>query len=379
MNLSEFNYRGNGEGPRGPFKAFTWPLGLPFHNGGSVSPLQHQHFSQVVTDSFQPTVIVVAPQAQIATSHQAIATLQGADDPLHGLAHARKAFIPFLLVPTQGVRTPGPAYDAAEHPFASQRRFPGSLGIGGIGKHRRLIAAHHLLKHIRVREVGPRQRQTPDQAAALVHRDMGLVVKVSVPFAPTGPLRLRIGAGLAPARRAGLGLDQSGVNQGAPPHDQPLGLELLRQHGKQARSQVLFSQLITEPEIPGFIRHRVAEGQTQKTPERQAVADGFSQSGIGQVVPLLQQQGLEHHDRRMAGAPLGGMLQGFHELPEGKPVDLAVDFHQKVAFRHLTHGLQVSKAHLNRLSSQHLRPPTSVFIRRLAGYFNMLNCFLGLI
>jgi hypothetical protein len=44
-----------------------------------------------------------------------------------------------------------------------------------------------------------------------------------------------------------------------------------------------------------------------------------------------------------------------------------------VACRHLTHGLQVSKAHLSRLFSQHLRPPASIFNRRLARYFNMLN------
>ena len=204
MNPSESNYRGSGEGLRGPFRAFynfSSPSPLNRDSGG---PLQHQHLSQVVTDPCQPKVIVVAPQAQIATAPQPIAALQGADDPLHGLAHPRKAFIPFLLRSTKGVTTPGPTDDAAEHPPAAQGRFPGRFGIGGIGKHRRLIADDHFLKHIRVGEVGPRQGQTPDQAAALVYAEMGFVTKVPV-FAPTGPFRLGIGAGLGPDAAGGAG------------------------------------------------------------------------------------------------------------------------------------------------------------------------------
>jgi hypothetical protein len=55
---------------------------------------------------------------------------------------------------------------------------------------------------------------------------MGFVTKMSI-FASTGKIRLGIGAGLAPARRSGLGFDQSGVNQGALTHDQLLSIELL--------------------------------------------------------------------------------------------------------------------------------------------------------
>ena len=138
MNLSESCYRGAGAGPRGPLGPFLRLSGLPLGTRGSGGPLQHQHFSQVVTHPFQPQVIVVALQAQIATSFQPIAALQSADDPLHGLAHSGKAFIPFLLSPAQRMTTPGPANDAAEHPPASQGRFPGSFGVGGICKHPRL-------------------------------------------------------------------------------------------------------------------------------------------------------------------------------------------------------------------------------------------------
>jgi hypothetical protein len=146
MNLSAFCYRGAGEGPRGPLGPFFRLSGLALGTRGSGGPLQHQHFSQVVAYPVQPQVIVVALQTQIATSFQPIAALQRADEPLHGLAHSGKAFITFLLSPAKRMTTPGPANDAAKHPPASQGRFPGSFGVGGIGKHRRLIAADHLLK-----------------------------------------------------------------------------------------------------------------------------------------------------------------------------------------------------------------------------------------
>ena len=161
MNLPESGYREAGESLRGPLQVLVSPSAPLLRNRGSGGPLQHQHLFQVVAHPLQPKVIVVSPQAQIATSRQPIAALQGADDSLHGLAHPRKEFIPFLLVATKGVTTPGPANDAAKYPPASQRLFPGSLGVGGIGKYRGFIAADQLLKLIRLGEVGSRQRQTP--------------------------------------------------------------------------------------------------------------------------------------------------------------------------------------------------------------------------
>lgn len=120
---------------------------------------------------------------------------------------------------------------------------------------------------------------------------------------------------------------------------------------------------------------RSVRDNPQKTLKRQAVADGFFQPGIGQAIPLLKQQGLEHDQGRMAGAPLSGMIQGFQELPEGPPVNLAVDLGLKVTVRHPTLGLQVPQAHLPRLFSQYWQPPTHVYDRRLARYINMLNSF----
>src|SRR4030042_5835760 len=169
MNRSDSSYRGTREGLPGPFQACVNPSTPLLRSRGSGGPLQHQHLFQVVANSFQPKVIVVALQAEIATSLQPIAALQGADDPLHGPAHSGKEFIPFLLSPTKGVTTPGSTYDATKYPPAAQRRFPGSFGVGTIGKHRSLIADDHLLKLIRLGKVGPRQRQTPDQAAAFIH------------------------------------------------------------------------------------------------------------------------------------------------------------------------------------------------------------------
>jgi hypothetical protein len=179
----------------------------------------------------------------------------------------------------------------------------------------------------------------------------------------------------ADARLVGLGFDQSGVNQGTPPHDQPFCPELLLQQGKQALSHLRPGQFITKPANPGFIRNRVGKGQTQKTLKRQAVADSFFQSGIGQTVPLLQQQGLKHHQRWMAGSPLSGVVERFQNLLEGAPVNLVVDLLQKMTLWHPTLGLQVPKARLSRLFAQHLRPPVLIVNRRLTRYINMLNLF----
>ena len=123
MTFFESGCRGTGEVPQGFFKAFFNLPGPSFYHSGSGRPLQHQHLSQVVADPLQPKVIVVAPQAQIATSLQPIAPLQGADNSLHGPAHSRKELIPFLLPFTKGMTTPSPAHDAAEDSFASQRLF----------------------------------------------------------------------------------------------------------------------------------------------------------------------------------------------------------------------------------------------------------------
>ena len=170
MKPSESSYRGSGKGPRAPFQAFSNLSGLPPLDRFSVGPLQHQHLSQVVAYPLQPKVIEVAPPAEIATSRQPIAALQGADDPLHGPADSRIEFIPSLLLRRDGPITPGPIDDAAEHPPASQRRLTGIFGVGAIGKHRSLIAADHLLKQMRLGDAGRGQSQTPDQVAALIHR-----------------------------------------------------------------------------------------------------------------------------------------------------------------------------------------------------------------
>ena len=102
MNLSEFNCRGPGEGLRGPWPALVNPSALFLPNRGSSGTVQHQHLFQVVTHSFQPKVIEVAPQAEIATSRQSIAALQGADDPLHRPAHPRIELIPLYIQLARG-------------------------------------------------------------------------------------------------------------------------------------------------------------------------------------------------------------------------------------------------------------------------------------
>src|SRR5512137_1409628 len=371
MNPSESIYRTPGAGPRGPFQACFNLSGPPPRNSGSGSPLQHQHLFQVETYPLKPEVTSIAHPTHITAALHPIVALQSTENPFHGPANPGIEFIPPLLVLSYGSITPGPIDDATEYPPASQRLLAGVLGIGSIGKHRRFIAPDHLFESMRLGDAGRGQSQMPDQAAALIHAEVDLVTKVPV-FASAGPIRVGVGAGFSPARRVGLGLDQSGVYQRTPSHDQPLSLELLLQQGKQGFSHPRLGQPVTEPANPRLIRNRVGKGQSQKTLKRQAIADGLFQAGIGQAVPLLQQQGFKHHHWRMAGTSLRGVIQRFQDLLEGPPVNLAVDLLQKVAFRHPTRGLQVPKAHLPRLFSHHLRPPVIDFNRRLPRYYNML-------
>lgn len=79
MSLFEPNYRGPGEGPRGPFQAFLNPSGTSPHKRVSGCPFQHQHFFQVVAYALQPHVTSVAHVTEIATSLQAIAAFQGVE------------------------------------------------------------------------------------------------------------------------------------------------------------------------------------------------------------------------------------------------------------------------------------------------------------
>ena len=91
MSSSEAGYRCLGDGTPGLFWVSFNPSALPFRHGASSRPLQYQHLAQVVAHPLQPQVIEVAPPAEIATSLQAIAPLQGADDPLYRPAHSRVA------------------------------------------------------------------------------------------------------------------------------------------------------------------------------------------------------------------------------------------------------------------------------------------------
>ena len=68
MSPFEPNYRGPGEGPRGPFQAFFNASGASPRKGASGSSLQHQPLPQVVTPPLEPEMIVVAHMTEAATS-----------------------------------------------------------------------------------------------------------------------------------------------------------------------------------------------------------------------------------------------------------------------------------------------------------------------
>ena len=195
MNRSEFSCRPPGEGLRGPFQASFNPLSLPPHTRSSGGPLQDQHLFQVVAYPLEPEVTSIAHPTHITTSLHPIVAFQSTDDPLHGPANPRVEFIPPLLLLRYGAIAPGPIDDATEHPAAAQRFFAGIFGIGAIGKHCGFVPDDHPLEPMRLGGSGRSQSLAPQQAAALIHREVDFVAKVPV-LAPVGPVRIEVGAGL---------------------------------------------------------------------------------------------------------------------------------------------------------------------------------------
>ena len=96
MSPFEPNYRGPGEGPRGPFQAFFNPSGASPRKSASGSSLQHQHLAQIVTHPLEPKMIVVAHITEVATSLQPVTAFQGADDSLHGRRTREKNLFRFF-------------------------------------------------------------------------------------------------------------------------------------------------------------------------------------------------------------------------------------------------------------------------------------------
>jgi hypothetical protein len=90
----------------------------------------------------------------------------------------------------------------------------------------------------------------------------------------------------------------------------------------------------------------LAEGQTQKGFEGQAVGDLVFQLGVrGDAEPLLQQQAFEQHQGRVgAGAFLAGAhgvmaeQDGFHARPVDGVVELLHELDAAVLFQAVGHG-----------------------------------------
>src|SRR4030042_1086598 len=136
INLSVKKNRGaeivSWQPPRGPGDDLL-PIGV------SVSPLQHQHLLQIITDPHQPKMTSVPHLTTVATSLHPIVALQSADDPLHCPSHPGEEPIPALLSGGHGPIAPSPVDDAAKHSPVAQGRLAGVFGVGPIGKHPRFL------------------------------------------------------------------------------------------------------------------------------------------------------------------------------------------------------------------------------------------------
>jgi branched-chain amino acid transport system substrate-binding protein len=100
-------------------------------------------------------------------------------------------------------------------------------------------------------------------------------------------------------------LDQAGVDQGAALDHQAAGIELAVELDQQLFGQAAPAQLAAKARQGRVIRHRVGERETDEAAERQPVGERFLEPGIGQAIPLLQQEAPDQDHRAVRRPPDG--------------------------------------------------------------------------
>ena len=99
------------------------------------------------------------------------------------------------------------------------------------------------------------------------------------------------------ARPPAVRRDQAGIDQGAALDHQPPLVELAVELGHQLLGQAAPAQLAAKARRGRVIRHRVSQRQADEAPTGQAVRKRVLEPGVGQPVPLLRQEALEHDHR----------------------------------------------------------------------------------
>ena len=70
-----------------------------------------------------------------------------------------------------------------------------------------------------------------------------------------------------------------------------------------------------------MVGRAVLEPQSHEAPKGEAVAERFFHLRVREAVPLLQQQHLDHQQRRIAGAAFARGVDAGHDLPEPRPIN----------------------------------------------------------
>ncbi len=128
-------------------------------------------------------------------------------------------------------------------------------------------------------------------------------------------------------RRTGrMDFDQRGVDHRSFLDQETLAAELAVQFGHQRLGAPALGQARAEAAEGGLVRRHLVERKAAEMAERNAVGHRLFKPGVGQLVPLRQQQRLQHGERRIgrAAGPAAGhgtRQQGFQRSPVDQRAD----------------------------------------------------------
>ena len=170
---------------------------------------------------------------------------------------------------------------------------------------------------------------------------------------PTG-----VGVAARPAfgRRLARRLDDGGVHQGAALDDHPGRFDLRQHGGKERLGKPGFQQTLAKAHEYGLVGNGVGQRKAEKAAEGQAVGALRFAFGVGQVVPLFEQQHLEA-DQGVVGAIAGGAVQSRPVMIERRPIHQPGCLHEKVAVGNVKFQRFVAKGFLRLDAAQHVRFP----------------------
>src|ERR1700760_4801813 len=276
---------------------------------------QHHPSFEVHGEAQKSQMCPVACQTEIAGARQAVDALETSEDLLYRGAAPSPGFVKTLLTLGQRMMLVGPEHQPRLDTSGGQAAAPLVLVIGLIGINRLLVAADQLVGRNRIVDGSVGQLGAANDRRSLVDADMSFVAKVPL-AALLGPSRIRIALAVdqfarcmtVRARRLRIFRRlwplhgrryQTRVDQRALPQHQPARVDLMQDLGEQFLVQTSPLQGLAEAPDRRVVRRLIAQHKATKFAERGAVIERLFKRRIGQPIPLLQQQNLEHHEPRI--------------------------------------------------------------------------------